>query len=140
MRIKTGDGLLNRRRFANRSACAATSPERDVKLGLVVSALLIAGVRLAHAQTDAPTEAVRRNVYQAVVFAMAADSLCGTAYLKNVIDNAGRDGVTLDDIMRRDKAQIDERANGLIAQYDSQERKDKFCAMVKRDAESAPEE
>ena len=49
-------------------------------------------------------------------------------------------GVTLDDIMRRDKAQIDERANKLIAQYDSQERKDKFCAMVKRDAESAPEE
>ena len=111
-----------------------------MKLRLVVSALLIVSVRCAHAQNDAPTEAVRRNVYQAVVFAMAADSLCGTAYLKNVIDNAGRDGVTLDDIMRRDKLQIDERANRLIAQYDSQERKDKFCAMVKRDAESAPQE
>jgi hypothetical protein len=111
-----------------------------VNLRLVVSALLIAAPACAYAQAAAPSEATRRNVYQAVVFAMAADSLCGTAYLKNVIDNAARDGVTLDDIMRRDKAQIDERANRLIAQYDSQERKDKFCAMIKHDAETPPDE
>jgi hypothetical protein len=111
-----------------------------VRLCLLVSALLIAGAGFAHAQSEAPTEAIRRNVDQAVVFAMAADSLCGTAYLKNVIANAGRDGVTFDDIMKHDKPQIDERAKRLMAQYDNQERKDKFCAMVKRDAESAPEE
>ena len=111
-----------------------------MKLPLLVFALSIAGIRFADAESAAPTDATRRNVDQAVVFAMAADSLCGTAYLKNVIANAERDGVTLDDIMRRDKPQIDQRAHGLIAQFDTQERKQKFCDDIKRDAENPPKE
>jgi hypothetical protein len=75
-----------------------------------------------------------------MVWAMAADSLCGTAYLKNVIANGARDGVTFDDIMRRDKPQIDERAKSLMAQYDTKERREKFCEKIRKDAESPPPE
>jgi hypothetical protein len=111
-----------------------------VILRFFVSGLLLVAAGVAHAEGEAPTEDVRRKVYTAVVFAMAADSLCGTGYLRNVIENAAHDGVTLDDIMRRDKAEIDERANHLITQNADQAHKEKFCAMIKRDAESTPDE
>ena len=42
--------------------------------------------------------------------------------------------------MRRDKPQIDQRAHSLIAQFDTQERKQKFCDDIKRDAENPPKE
>jgi len=113
---------------------------RGVRFLLVVLALFLADARFVQAQTAAPSDETRRNVDTAVVFALAADHLCGTAYLKTVIANGRRDGVTLDDIMRRDKPQIDDRANNLIAQNDSEERKEKFCEKIRRDAASAPEE
>ena len=111
-----------------------------MKLLLLVSALLIADARLLHAQTAAPSDQTRRNIDQALVYAKAADSLCGTDYLKNVIANIQQDGVALDDIMRVDRQQIDERAMRLIAANADNDHKDKFCDKIKRDAASKPDE
>jgi hypothetical protein len=110
----------------------------SVKLGLLLAALLLGGVRFAYGQDDAPEAETRRNVDTAMVFAIAADFLCGTNYQRNVIANLQHDGV--DDIVRRDKPQIDERAKNLIAQNNDKERKERFCEKIRRDAESSPEE
>jgi hypothetical protein len=120
-----------------KTICPA-NPERGVKSFLVVFAIWLAGCCLAHAQDDAPGAEMRRQIDKAVGLAIAADTLCGTAYLQTVLANGQSDGFTLDDLMRRDKPQIDEQASRLIAENDSQELKDKFCQKIRRDVESAP--
>jgi hypothetical protein len=119
-------------------AIGSANPERGVKLSLVVFAIWIAGCGLAGAQDEAPSAETRRQIDKAMGFAIAADTLCGTAYLNTVVANGESDGFSLDDLMRRDKPQIDEQANRLIAENDSEERKDKFCQKIRRDVESAP--
>ena len=113
--------------------------ERGVRFWLVF-AIGIAGCRFAGAQDAAPSEETRRQVDKALGYAIAADTLCGTAYLKTVLANGMSDGFSLDDLMRRDKPAIDDQAKSLIAQNDSDELKEKFCQKIRRDVESPPAE
>jgi hypothetical protein len=82
-----------------KTICPA-NPERGVKSFLVVFAIWLAGCCLAHAQDDAPGAEMRRQIDKAVGLAIAADTLCGTAYLQTVLANGQSDGFTLDDLMR----------------------------------------
>ena len=111
-----------------------------MKSQLLLLAMFIAAVCPARAQDEATADETRRNIDTAMVYAIVADSLCGTAYLKIVIANVAQVGLTLDDVMRRDKPQIDERANRLIADNSDREHKEKFCAKVQRDVESDPDQ
>jgi hypothetical protein len=111
-----------------------------VKPLILVLAMAIAGSHLAAAQEGDAIDETTRSIDKAMGYAIAADTLCGTSYLNTVIANARLVGLTMDDVMRRDKPRIDKLANRLLAENNSKELKDKFCEKIKRDVASSPDD